>query len=151
MQAHASLRRIGQQREQRQHPERPRAQCLGPRVFRFPGRDLHDTWCRAVQPQTEILGLAYHEQPVRQQPDQQYGDAHRQPARAPAAVQDRRLGEQRQTHQARHLRQRGNRGRESSARDEPVVDGAVDSEIERVGDIGAGDAEQRIEHRQRPR
>ena len=51
--------------------------------------------------------------------------------------------------QPRHLRQRGDRDGEGAPGDEPVVDRAVDAEVEGAGEVRPRHAEQQIEHRKR--
>jgi len=47
------------------------------------------------------------------------------------------VGEQRQDHEARHLRKVGDRGDERPAGDKPAVQRAVDAEIEGGGEVHA--------------
>ena len=99
--------------------------------------------------QADILRRADQQQPGGDEADRQHGEADRQPTGAPAAMRDAGLGDQRQADQPHHLRHRRDRGGDGAAGDEPVVHRAVDAEVERPGEVGAGDAEQCIEHQQR--
>ena len=60
-------------------------------------------------------------------------------------VAHRQLGDQRHRHQPRHLRDGRDRIGQRTAGHEPVVQGAVDAELERAGPVQPSDTEQQVE------
>ena len=129
---------IDRHRVERQQPERRRAQRLAARE-----RGLGKRWrwlprrrsrrrspARPIRQQAHVLRPPHHEQPGRHEADDQHRGADRQPPRAPAILLDGEVRDQGQRHQARHLRQIGDRGGEGAARDEPAVERAVDADVE---------------------
>ena len=71
-----------------------------------------------------------------------------QPA-APAMAAHRQLSDQRHRDQPGQLRQGGDRGRGGAAPDEPVVDRAVDPEINGLAQFIRATQNEQVEHQQR--
>ena len=105
----------------------------------------------SVRQQSHVLRPPHHQQPGRNEADDQHRGADGDPAGAPAVLLDGKVGNQRQAHQPRHLREVGDRGDEGAARHEPAVERAVDAEIERAGEVHARDAEEEVEGGERLR
>ncbi len=158
MQADPGLHRIDQRGIEQQQPERGGAERLPAREGRLRrGKSGCDRQCRvrfhrdhAVGREAEILRPAHHKEPGRDKAYEEGHGADRQPAGAPALHHHRQLGDQRHRHQPDLLRQRRDRAGEGAAPDEPVVERAVEAELERRGPIHPRHAEQQIEHQERP-
>ena len=160
VQAHPRLHRKDSGGVERQQPEGRRAQRLFARERRLLGRagrcswagcGDRDVWRAAVGQQADILRPPHQQQPGRHEADQQYGDADRQPARAPAVLLHGEVGDQGQHDEAHHLRQVDDRARQRAPLGEPAIEGPVDADVERAGEVHAGDAEEDVERQQRLR
>ena len=138
VQADAGLHRIGEQREQRQQPERRCAQRLAAREAAVPGRARWPSRWRhraTVRRRGRHPPASHHQQPVRNEADHQHGDADRQPAGSPAAMQDAACAISGSATRPDHLRQGGDRRGHRAVRHEPVVHRAVDAQVERSGEV----------------
>ena len=144
-------------RIERQQPEGGRAQRLAARERRL----LDARGASAAAPVEEIAvdrpsgsnptssGRRTMKQPGGHEADQQDGDAHRQPPRAPALLLHGEMGDQGQRDEAHHLGQVHDRARQRPALDEPAVQGAVDADVEGAGEVHARNAEEDVERQQR--
>ena len=150
VQADAGLNREDQHGVEREQPEGPCPHRLGPAEARL-GHGMACAGDDAVRHQPDILRSPYQEQPDRHEAHDQHRRADRHPAAAPAAVAHGELRDDRQGHEPQHLRQGGDRGGQRAARHEPVVQRAVQAEIERPRPGHAREAEQQIEHHERLR